>query len=123
MSFITNQQIQEAIDVREGIVASDGSGGSSTPWTSMVNAHRVAFFVQTTDGNTVSTVQLEEAEDDSGTSSQNLGDSVTIDAQTGVVEIPVSDLSDGYTHVRATVTTNGANPVFAVPALTVSYRP
>jgi len=123
MSFISNKQIQEAVDVREGIVAADGSGGSTTPWTSMVNAYRVAFFVQTTSGNTVDTVQLEEAEDSSGTNSQNLGDAVTVDAQTGVVEVPVSDLSDGYTHVRATATTGSAVPVTAVPALTVSYRP
>ena len=123
MTFRTTQKISEALDVRAGKVAADGDAGVDTPWLDMESVNRIAFYVQTVDGQEVDSVQLREATDDGGAGAQDLGDAVTIGAQTGVVEIEVSDLSSGFTHVRANASTTGAHPVGVTPVAVGSYRP
>lgn len=123
MAFRTTQKIGEALDIRTGNVAADGDAGINTGWLAMEGVTRMAFVVQTVDGEDVDDVQIQEAKDDAGDGAQNLGDAFDIDARTGVVEIKGSDLSEGFTHVRATVSTDGEHPVAVIPLATGSYRP
>lgn len=107
MSFITNQKITEALGF-DGIVGADGSGGVTTAYVSAADARRIAVFAQTTAGTL--SVQFSEATDSSGSAAQNLGDAVDISATSGTAEIDSTDLSDGFTHVAAVVTSSGATP-------------
>lgn len=107
MTFITNQKITEALGF-DGVVGADGSGDVTTAYVSAADARRIAVFAQTTAGTL--TVQFSEAKDDSGTDAQNLGDAVSISDTSGTAEIEAHELSDGFTHVAAVITSSGATP-------------
>lgn len=107
MTFNTSQKITEALGF-DGVVAADGSGGATTPFISASDARRIAVFASTTAGTL--SVQFREATDDAGAGAQNLGDPVSIDDVSGVAEIESSELSDGFTHVAAIVTSSGVTP-------------
>ena len=112
MTAITSRRIAEAVGIKAGAVSADGSGGITTNYMDMTNARKGLVFAQVSTG-AVDTIQLREATDDEGTDAQDLGDAVTIGESEGYLEIDAVELSDGFTHLAAVVTADGANPTSA----------
>ena len=107
MTFITNQKITEALGF-DGAVGADGSGGVTTAYVSAADARRIAVFAQTTAGTL--SVQFREAKDSAGDEAQDLGDAVAIADTSGTAEVEAHELSDGFTHVAAVITSSGETP-------------
>lgn len=90
------------------------AGTYTTGWIDMKLFHQLMFAVQAGTFGTDATLdfKLQEAKDSSGTSSQDLTgksitqftDAGTDDDKQAIVNMRADELSDGYTHVRGSLT-------------------
>jgi len=104
-----------------GVIDPDayGTGTYTTGWVSAADYRNLLALVSAGDLGTSATIdaKIEEAEDNSGTNSQDLGKSITQLTQSGtddsnkqdVINVRDDELSDGYTHIRLSITVGTAS--------------
>lgn len=100
MSFQTQGKIAQHVGVSAAGTVAAGTTINGA-WISAADAPQIAVAIAA-DQNV--SVQWQEATDDSGSDSQDLGSSVDLAANSGTSEIATGSITSGFTHVRAVIT-------------------
>jgi len=118
--MVKKEQLQERLNYDRHILNSDVTSEKNGDWVDVSEYDKVVFYASATDladTNTV-TLTVQEADDNSGTNSQDLS-TTTGDSDGGAdvdltKEHLVTDLSSGKTHVRPQLKSEGSAVVGTV---------
>lgn len=119
-----NAKIADHLRFKAGFVNQSLATVKNTEWVSLENAGRVLahiFSAQTANDQHV-TVQFQQATASDGSGATNVGAAIDAEALVNgekfstVAELRADQMSDGYTHARATVVESGS----PTPGLTAS---